>query len=64
MFSSASPRAEIVVAHTADLDVELRRAARVLLDDVFGPEMTDDGATTDADVFGGELGLGVKFFMS
>src|SRR5947209_15387094 len=42
MFSSASPRAEIVVAHTADLDVELRRAARVLLDDVFGLEMTDD----------------------
>ena len=24
----------------------------------------DDGTTTDAEVFGGELGLGVKFFMS
>jgi aminoglycoside 2'-N-acetyltransferase I len=36
-----SPRAELVVVHTADLDAETLRAARALLADVFGPELTE-----------------------
>jgi aminoglycoside 2'-N-acetyltransferase I len=34
--------ARLEVAHTADLDHGTRRAARALLDDVFGAEMTDE----------------------
>lgn len=34
--------ATVGVAHTAELDVATLRAARGLLDDVFGAEMTDD----------------------
>ncbi len=32
---------QIRTAHTADLDAATRMAARALLDDVFGPDMTD-----------------------
>lgn len=35
------PRPEIRLAHTSDLDPPTLRAARALLDDVFGPDMTD-----------------------
>lgn len=35
-------RLEIQTSHTADLDEATLRAARALLDDVFGAEMTDD----------------------
>ena len=35
------PPAELQVAHTADLEVSTRRAARALLDDVFD-DMTDE----------------------
>jgi aminoglycoside 2'-N-acetyltransferase I len=34
-------RADVQVAHTADLDTATLRAARALLDQVFGAEMTD-----------------------
>ena len=34
--------AELVVAHTADLEPRTLLAARALLDDVFAPEMTDE----------------------
>lgn len=33
--------AELQLAHTSDLDADTLRAARALLDDVFGEEMTD-----------------------
>jgi aminoglycoside 2'-N-acetyltransferase I len=33
---------DVRTAHTAELDAATRRAARALLDDVFGEEMTDD----------------------
>ena len=35
------PRIRVHTAHTADLDIPTLRAARALLDDVFGAEMTD-----------------------
>jgi aminoglycoside 2'-N-acetyltransferase I len=41
MSSSHSPRTNIRIAHTADLDAETLRAIRALLDDVFESDMTD-----------------------
>lgn len=41
MSSREPPRAEIRLAHTSDLDTATLRAARALLDDVFGPDLTD-----------------------
>jgi aminoglycoside 2'-N-acetyltransferase I len=38
---TAVPRADVQVAHTADLDRGVLEAARTLLDEVFGAEMTD-----------------------
>src|SRR5438270_4145380 len=39
--ASISRVADVQLAHTADLDASTRRAARALLDNVFGEEMTD-----------------------
>jgi aminoglycoside 2'-N-acetyltransferase I len=39
---AATSRSGLQVAHTADLDASILDAARALLDDVFGDEMTDD----------------------
>jgi aminoglycoside 2'-N-acetyltransferase I len=42
MAPSAAPQIEVVVAHTADLDAGQLRAARALLDAVFGSSMTQE----------------------
>jgi aminoglycoside 2'-N-acetyltransferase I len=42
MSSRASPGPDVQLAHTAVLNEETVRAARSLLDEAFGPEMTDD----------------------
>jgi aminoglycoside 2'-N-acetyltransferase I len=42
MFSQPVPRREVRVAHTADLDAAMLREVRALLDEVFGPDMSDD----------------------